>query len=171
MGYDLTKLDVLVVEDSASMRVLIRRLLSAFEIQRIREAVDGEDGLAQIRDVMPDVVITDFAMSPMDGIAFTRKVRLAPDTPNPYLPIVMVTGYTERRRIFQARDAGVTEIVAKPLSTLVLYNRFVAVIERPRPFVRTDGFFGPDRRRRQVPYEGEDRRGRPKGDTIEVDFG
>lgn len=159
------------------MRGLIRRLLEAFDIKRVRDAVDGADGLRALSDIMPDIVVTDYAMQPMNGIEFVRQVRLADDTPNPYLPIIMVTGYTEKHRIVRARDSGVTEIVAKPVSSLSLYSRIVAVIERPRPFVRTANFFGPDRRRRQVPFKGEERRGSGisgvagDDDTFDIEFG
>ena len=158
MSYDFTGLSLLLVDDNRHMRVLVRRLLNAFGISKISEASDGGAAWADLFRAMPDVVLLDFAMEPIDGIEFTRRIRAAPDSPNPYLPIIMMTGYTEKARVVEARDAGVTELVAKPVSALSLYNRLVAVVERPRPFVRSSDFFGPDRRRRQAPFKGPDRR-------------
>jgi DNA-binding response OmpR family regulator len=63
----------------------------------------------------------------------------------------MMTGHSAVVRVMEARDAGVTEFIAKPLSARTLLNRLNAVIYQPRPFVRTQTYFGPDRRRRADP--------------------
>lgn len=158
MSLDFSHLRLTVVDDSSHMRWLIRRVLSAFDIQDVADARDGSTALQEIKHRMPDIVLVDFAMEPMDGIEFTRRVRHDDDSPNRYLPIVMMTGYTEMHRMIAARDAGVTEIVAKPVAATSLYSRLAAVVERPRPFIRAGAFFGPDRRRRQLPFKGPDRR-------------
>ena len=62
----------------------------------------------------------------------------------------MVTGHTERARVEAARDAGVTEFLAKPITTQNLLTRLIEVVERPRPFIRCEGYFGPDRRRHKT---------------------
>jgi DNA-binding response OmpR family regulator len=67
------------------------------------------------------------------------------------LPIIMMTGHSEKSRVVEARDAGVTEFVAKPLTAKAVLERIQAVIYRPRPFVRTATYFGPGRRRRDDP--------------------
>jgi DNA-binding response OmpR family regulator len=61
--------------------------------------------------------------------------------------------------VLQARDAGVTEFMAKPVSVKALCARINAIIDSPRPFIRASGYFGPDRRRRALPFNGPDRRG------------
>ena len=71
----------------------------------------------------------------------------------------VITGHSERWRVMEARDAGVTEFIAKPLTAKAVIDRVNAVIFRPRPFIRTPTFFGPDRRRRADPtYQGPWRR-------------
>ena len=94
----------------------------------------------------------------MDGLEFTRKVRLSRESPNVFTPIIMVSGHSERGRIIAARDTGVNEFVVKPISAQSLFDRIQAVIERPRPFVRVKRYFGPDRRRKTVEHGGEERR-------------
>ena len=101
-----------------------------------------------LRDWPADLAIVDFQMLPVDGVEFTRMVRNAPDSKNPYLPIIMMTGHSEKSRVVDARDAGVTEFVAKPLTAKAVLDRIQAVIYHPRPFVRSATYFGPDRRRR-----------------------
>jgi len=156
---NLDHLKALVVEDNAHMRILLRSLLLALGVNRVFESADGASGFDELRDRKPDFILTDLSMKPVDGIEFTRKVRLGRDSPNPYVPIIMVTGHTERLRVEAARDAGVTEFLAKPITTQNLLVRLVEIIERPRPFVRCDGYFGPDRRRHRVEdYPGPWRR-------------
>lgn len=155
----LEHLKALVVEDNAHMRLLLRSLLQAIGIGKVYESVDGASGFDELRDKKPDFVLTDLSMKPVDGIEFTRRVRLGKDSPNPYLPIIMVTGHTEKARVEAARDAGVTEFLAKPITTESLLKRLVEVVERPRPFIRCKDYFGPDRRRRRAEdYPGPWRR-------------
>ena len=66
---------------------------------------------------------------------------------NPYAPIIMLTGHSEKRRVTMARDAGVTEFLVKPISAKALYQRIMNVVANPRPFIKTKNYFGPDRRR------------------------
>lgn len=159
------QLHVLIIEDNGHMRTLLHTLVRSIGVKTIIEASDGSDGLVAVRGHNPDFVITDLNMKPMDGIAFTRQVRSASDSPNPYLPIIMVTGHTEYARVVEARDAGVNEFLAKPVTVSNLRSRILQVIERPRPFVRSEFYFGPDRRRRKDPdYTGPFRR---QSDTSE----
>jgi CheY-like chemotaxis protein len=147
-GKQFDYLKALVVEDNPHMRELLRTLLNALGIKQVFEAADGTEAFAQLCEHKPDFVLTDLSMAPMDGIEFTKLVRSSEDVPNPYVPIIMVTGHTERHRIETARDAGVTEIIAKPITVQGLFSRVAEIVERPRPFVRAEEFFGPDRRRR-----------------------
>jgi len=152
-------LRVLIVEDNNHMRTLLRSLMRALGIVHVIECLDGAEAYRELRDHNPDFVLTDLSMTPMDGIEFTRKVRLAKDSPNPYVPIIMVTGHTERARVEAVRDAGVTEFLAKPITVQNLLLRMTEIVERPRPFVRCEGYFGPDRRRRKdADYAGPWRR-------------
>ncbi len=70
----------------------------------------------------------------------------------------MTTAYSEIQRVVEARDAGITEFVAKPLSAKTLMARITAIIEHPRPFIRSTRYFGPNRRRRTSDYTGPERR-------------
>jgi two-component system chemotaxis response regulator CheY len=66
------------------------------------------------------------------------------------VPIIMISGYTEKHRVEAARDAGVTEFLAKPITAQSLYSRIAEIMERPRAFIRCDTYFGPDRRRKAI---------------------
>ena len=164
MAYDLERLNILLIEDDASMRALVRDILYTFGITNIQTAQDGSKAYAELRHFPADIVITDWVMEPLDGIDFTRMVRTAPDSPNPFVPIIMLTAHTSLRRVIEARDSGVTEFLAKPVTAKGLYSRMVSVIENPRQFVRASEYFGPDRRRSVKDFMGMDRRGEGEDD-------
>jgi CheY-like chemotaxis protein len=159
MSTVLSALRVLLVDDNQHMRSIVAAILAGVGVQHVRECWDGAEALDTLRQWPADVAIIDFQMQPIDGVEFTRLVRNAGDSPNPFLPIIMLTGHAERTRVEEARDAGVTEFVVKPVTARAVLDRLSAVIARPRPFVRTADYFGPCRRRRQDPaYEGPWRR-------------
>lgn len=164
MAYDLERLNILLIEDDASMRALVRDILYTFGITNIKSAQDGSKAYAELRHFPADIVITDWIMEPLDGIDFTRMVRTAPDSPNPFVPIIMLTAHTSLKRVIEARDSGVTEFLAKPVTAKGLYSRMVSVIENPRQFVRASEYFGPDRRRSVKDFMGMDRRGEGEGE-------
>ncbi len=155
------RLSALIIDDNPSMRELIRAMLGAFGVTNMMDAREGEHAMTRMEDFHFDLIITDWVMEPMDGIEFTRWLRTSANSPDPYLPVIMVTGHTEQRRVVEARDAGVNEFIAKPATAKTLLQKMIQVIEHPRPYVRTQSFFGPDRRRRSEPFKGEDRRAPP----------
>jgi CheY-like chemotaxis protein len=158
-GYRFDKLKILVVDDNQHMRKLVITVLQAFGTTHILEAEDGERAWAIMREANPDVVLLDWQMPGMTGVEFAQMVRTSPKTPNPFVPIIMLTGHTHIDHVRQARDAGVNEFLAKPVSVKGILTRLVSVIEQPRPFVRTSTYFGPCRRRRTGgEYKGTERR-------------
>ena len=147
----LESLRVMLVDDNQHMRAIVTTVLNGVGLVHVRETRDGAEALEVLREWPADLAIVDFQMQPLDGVEFTRLVRQSPDSRNPYLPIIMMTGHSERTRVEEARDAGVTEFVAKPLTAKAVLERINAVIYRPRAFIRTESYFGPDRRRRETP--------------------
>ena len=157
MRYDLLK--ILLVDDNHYMRVLLAEILRAIGVNHIYEANDGAEGLQMMRDHSVDLVMTDLSMQPLDGIDFVRLLRNSPDSPNQMAPVIMITGHSTFARVNEARDAGVSEFLAKPLTARGVIQRLHQAVEHPRSFVRTDDYFGPDRRRRNDPaYSGPQRR-------------
>ena len=146
MSMGLEALRVLLIDDNHHMRAIVGTILKGLGVCHLREASDGADGLQVLREWPADLAIVDFRMEPLDGATFTRMVRNARDSKNPYLPIIMMTGFADRSRVFEARDAGITEIIAKPLTARAIIEKIETVILKPRPFVRTEDYFGPLRR-------------------------
>jgi CheY-like chemotaxis protein len=164
---DFSRLRFVVVDDNAYMRRIVRTLLHGFGTRDVYEAEDGAAGLEALTRTAPDILITDWATPIFDGLELTRMIRQPDTSPNPFVPILMLTGHSEKRRVTAARDAGVTEFLVKPISAKALYQRIVNIVINPRPFVRTKSYFGPDRRRNSNPgYTGPERRGGGEADFI-----
>lgn len=156
MSFSLENLRFLLVDDNQHMRAIAAAILRSAGGRLIREAQDGAEGLEALNTWPADIVIADFKMAPMDGVEFVRKVRQGRI---PYLPVIMMTGFSDRGRVFEARDAGVTEMLVKPITARSLLGRVEWVVMNPRPFVRTQSYFGPCRRRHEdKTYQGEERR-------------
>ena len=158
-------LKVLVIEDKDHMRALLRRLLNHIGVRTMHEAPDGAAALEILPTIECDLILSDLSMAPMDGLEFTRKVRGSANQKTSGLPIIMISGYTEKAKVEAARDAGVNEFLAKPVTPQSLISRITDIMERPRAFVRTGAYAGPDRRRRASGnYVGAGRReGDPPG--------
>jgi len=145
---NLGALNILVVDDNHHMRILLRQTLRGLGVGEVLEAGDGAEGLQVMRSHPVDIVMTDYAMAPLDGADFVNLIRKSPDSANPMIPVIMVTAYSTAARVAEARDVGVNEILVKPITTRGVMDRLIRVIDYPRAFVRTDDYFGPDRRRR-----------------------
>ncbi|MEO8300706.1 MAG: response regulator [Rhizomicrobium sp.] len=157
-GYRFDRVRVLVVDDNVHMRKLVMTILQAFGVQQISEADSGEHAWTVLRETNPDVVVLDWVMEGMSGLDLIQMIRTNPQAPNPFVPVIMLTGHTSLDHVRQARDAGVNEFIAKPVSVKTMMSRLVAVIEQPRPYVRTNFYFGPCRRRRAGDFNGPERR-------------
>ena len=151
-------LRALIVDDAESMRVLLCRLLKRIGIATA-EFADGSAALSSVMSMAPDFILSDLSMAPMDGLTFTRSLRGMKDPKVRQTPIILITGYTERSRLEAARDAGISAILAKPVTATTVYVRIEEVVLRPRPFVTAPTYSGPCRRRVcTIDYAGPFRR-------------
>ena len=148
----------MLVEDDPSIRLLLRDMLSVFGVEKIVTVSDGTKAFPELRQFPADIVITNWVMEPLDGLEFTRIIRNQPDSPNPFVPIIMMTSRNLRDEVERARDIGVTKYLVKPITAEGLRSKIVSVIENPREFIRGPHYIGPDRRRTHGLYGGADRR-------------
>jgi CheY-like chemotaxis protein len=149
-AYDLNALHVLIVDASQNMRRLVRTMLMGLKVTKIREATDTTAALEEIHHFPADIVIMSYYVEPLSAADFAHALRTADGTPNPYIPIILLTGNTETRVIAEARDSGVNSILATPTSPAAIYKRVVELIEKPRKFITSETYFGPCRRRRSL---------------------
>lgn len=144
-------MSVLILDDSDNMCRILARLLRSFGSEDICIAHGGAKALKilQKRDI--DLAIVDWHMEGLNGIDFSRHVRNRKTSPVPYLPIILLTAFTDVAQIKIAQDVGVSEILTKPVSPDALYGRLTLAVRKPRPFIETTEYFGPDRRRKETP--------------------
>jgi two-component system chemotaxis response regulator CheY len=160
MSYDLKNVSVLLAEDINMMQELIGFALNSLGIKTIYKANDGVSAYELYKVYNPDVVMCDWQMSPGTGLDLVEKIRKDKSSFTRTVPIIMITGYASEEYVKTARDAGVNEFLVKPFTAESLAARLASIIERPKSFVETANYFGPDRRRRiaRNVYEGPKRR-------------
>ena len=117
-----------------------------------------------------DLIITNWQISPVDGPMLIRWIRRSKESPDRFVPVVMLTVYGDAAMIKRGRDLGATEFLIKPFSVQSLCDRLVSIIERPRQFVLASEYFGPDRRRRLTSDREVERRVLTE-DDIEIVYG
>ena len=156
-NYDLSQLEVLILEENQFMRRLLRAIMRELGIRSVREVDNPYLAFKLIQENDIDLVFSNWAPG-LDALRFLKEVRTSPDCPNPTLPIIVVSAYTEINHVLAARDFGMTEFLAKPVAAETVYH---AMIESKRSFIKSQNFVGPDRRRKRGQYPGMDRRTNP----------
>ncbi len=156
-SYNLTKINVLILENNSLIRRLMTSVFREFGVSKGQSTSNPDTAFSMFTDNAADIIISDWAPE-LDGISFIKRVRRAPESPNPYVPIIICSGNTETKHVLTARDAGMSEYLVKPVSAKSIYSRICSIVEKDRVFVRNGKFIGPDRRRRTVPVEAERRK-------------
>ncbi len=154
----MQRIRILIVDNDPKIVDLLKAVFDSFGFAKITTAKDGQLGLAMMRTRKFDLVLSDWQMPGMDGLEFIRRVRTDPNSPDCFVPIIMITGRAERGDIEKARDMGVTEFLAKPFTIEDLRLRIISVFDHPREFVFAGRYTGPSRRRKNLPFDGKDRR-------------
>lgn len=146
MGYDFEHLDVLVVHESESMRTSLHSALKSLRTGRVRMVADCIAAQGLIREDPPGLVITGWRMQPLDGLAFVRWLRGA-DSPDRFVPAIMVAAVGDAGELADAGAAGLHDVLVEPVTRPALRTSIATVLGEPLPFIRTRGYFGPERRR------------------------
>ena len=160
-SYDLSELNIVLAEHSPLMRRLMRSVMRELGVHDVLAVPNAETAYEHFKTATPDVIFTDWSPG-LDGLELIQEARTGDDSPNPYVPIVVVTAYTDLQHVVRARDSGINEYLAKPVSATRIYSRICSLVENGRPFIRCGDFFGPDRRRRRIDHGGHERRGQAK---------
>jgi CheY-like chemotaxis protein len=173
------RLSILLVEDNSYIRDILENALKMLGFGWVATAKNGQDAIeflkltgtktAQQGMMTVDLVLSDLVMTPINGQLLLRWVRASKDSPNRFLPFMLISGAADRDYVESARDLGVNEFVAKPFSVQSIYQKILAVVMSPRQIVMTHNYFGPDRRRRDLfPPDGKERRVREDKDVTIV---
>lgn len=148
----------LVLDPSLTGRRLLHGMLADLRCNPVVSVSMIDDAWAELRRGGINVVFLDWS-STLDATAVLRLLR-SPASPERYVPVVVVASYNGVEEVVRARDAGANEFILRPFSKEVVASRLRAIVRMPRPFVASDNFFGPDRRRRHAKWDGQERRQR-----------
>ena len=120
-----------------------QEILNEIPVAHVETAEDGADAIAKLRAFAADIVICDLHMVPLDGIEFTRLLRGAHDSPNPYLPVLMLTADATEAQLKNAMGAGVNEFMSKPVKMAALRRKIHDIFTRPRVYLRDGRYVKP----------------------------
>lgn len=167
----LASANILLAEDSPFMSDLIGAMLEAFGVTRVQRTGDGQEALHLMENSPEpiDLVIADWQMEPMSGMAFLKHVRQELQGRARRMPIIICTAHTDLERVIALRDAGANEVLTKPVSPASVYERLTRALIRPRPFVAEDAYTGPCRRRRRKETGFADRRAKNRAAPVDSD--
>lgn len=154
--YKFAKLQILIADSDHRSAQLVKQILSAFGIRRVDIVHNGEDALTALKAQRIDLLVTEWSIDGIDGLTLVRAIRSAKNHKFMRfdMPVLMLTGRASKDHVHLARDAGITEFVAKPFSAKTISNRLIEIIDRPRVFVETPSYRGPSRRRKEGPPPG-----------------
>ncbi len=119
---------ILVVDDFATMRKIIKNLLRELGYSNVEEAEDGAQALDKLRAGGFNFVITDWNMPNMPGIELLKTIRQTEDIKD--MPILMVTAEAEKDKVVAAVQAKVNNYVVKPFTAAVLKEKIDAIFEK-----------------------------------------
>jgi two-component system chemotaxis response regulator CheY len=133
---NLQEMKVLVVDDSSTARQFLSEMLRQIGIGHIAAAADGAEAIERLRVFPADIMLCDLHMAPLDGIELTRLIRNANDSPNPYLPIIMLTADATPAQMKSAMSAGMNAFMSKPVKMHALHRKLVAIFAHPLVYIR-----------------------------------
>jgi len=136
----------LLVDRDAFTRGLVAQMLRGFGIEKLMVTSSGAEAKQMIAANCPDICFVEGALEDMATADFVGWIRRQTSQTLRFMPVIVLTGYTQLRLIAAARDGGAHIVVRKPISPQTLFDRINWVARVSRPFLETPHYIGPDRR-------------------------
>jgi PleD family two-component response regulator len=159
---ELRDIRTIIIDEKGHASSLVRSLLLRLGVQRIAALHSTDDALKLMREETFDVVFCDEYSAPLNPVAFVKAVRRDLTTKDVTIPVVLISAGASRKQIELARDSGLNDVIAKPVSVDTIERKLRQLVLEPQAFVTAKTFLGPDRRR-----SGEERRGEPRPGEME----
>ena len=121
---------VLIIEDSAYIRNLVRQMLYGIGITCVHEAADGIEGLVHVTRKDVDVILCDLGMEPMNGVGFVESLRKLEDKAVNQLPVIVLTVHDEVSWVEDVAKLGIDGYLLKPVSMGQLKERLEKVLAK-----------------------------------------
>lgn len=143
---NLTWVSALLIDPDDHSRKVLARMLDGFGLVNRKVVETGEEARAALKQEIPDIIFCEAKLPDISSAELIRSLRRVKNKTLRYVPVVVLTGYTQRRLVESSRDAGANIVLRKPISVSALYDRLAWVSRGTRPFVEWDSYAGPDRR-------------------------
>jgi DNA-binding response OmpR family regulator len=156
---ELIACSVLIADEDGYISHILASVLGAFDLGDVEEVRSFDEAVAILRQKEVNCLVVDWMDDGGSGLELVDYIRRDENSPDREMPIILLTARTELSSIYAARDHGVSEIIAKPFSASEMLKKLLAALFRGRPFIELEAYIGPDRRRRNRPWEGPERRG------------
>jgi len=141
---------ILLIEDHPPTAVTLQAILQALGFSKITLAPNMAASIDALKQTAFDMILCDFQLGIVNGLMLVRMIRQPEGLGNPNVPIVMITAHADTDRVAEALGAGVDDFLVKPVQPDVMARCLASLLDRPRSFVKTKDYAGPDRRRRQT---------------------
>jgi len=146
---NLKGVTALVVDSDRFTRNLVAQMLRGFGIDAPGQCETGMDAISYLQHHYVDLCIVEAVLPDMESPELIGWIRRQEKAMR-FIPVIVLTGYTQLRMVEAARDGGANNIVKKPVSPQGLFDRITWVARVSRPFIETADFVGPDRRFRTI---------------------
>jgi two-component system, chemotaxis family, chemotaxis protein CheY len=149
VSIDYSQLRVLIVDADNFTRSIVKNVLEelGFQSENIHETGSGVDGLELLRVKTAHIAICSKRMGSIDGVEFVRTIRDPEQCSAPGIAIIFCSQQLNKTLVEEIREAGVNEVIAKPITIGAVQSRIQHIFEKPRPMVTIKDYVGPDRRR------------------------
>jgi CheY-like chemotaxis protein len=147
---NLQSISVLLVDRNHYSRALISQALRGFGIKYIAACDSGAAAQEYLAQSGADLCLIEAELRDMSGADLIRAIRRLPREPLRFVPVLVLSGYTQFRTLNTARDAGANLILQKPISPQALFDRICWLSRTKRAYIETADYIGPDRRFRDI---------------------
>jgi CheY-like chemotaxis protein len=143
---NLQAISVLLVDRNHYSRALISQALRGFGIKHIAPCDSGAGAQEYLSHAPVDLCLVEAELPDMSSADLIRAIRRLPTAPLRFVPIMVLSGYTQFRTLNVARDAGANLVLKKPVSPQALFDRIWWLCRTKRAYIETANYIGPDRR-------------------------
>jgi two-component system, chemotaxis family, chemotaxis protein CheY len=159
---DLDRVGIVAVEGMLPMMSILSGILRSFRFQSVSVIGNSDEAWARLTAeprLKADIILLDWNAHPTSGETFIRQLRRMENPLLAETPVIAVIANADRETVFAARDAGANVVLLRPFSAAQLLDKVMWTLGQDTPFIRSEGYVGPDRRRfRASEYLGEKRR-------------
>jgi len=143
---DYSRLNLLFVDDDPVIRLHLREILKKSDWSHAVIVGSVAAAFDAISDSPPDMVFTDLQMPGENGLDLIRAIRDLSVSPDPLVPVFLLTGSGDADHVRAGQDAGAAGFLLKPITLARITDRVIDEVTRQRPFVMSPDYTGPERR-------------------------